>query len=496
MQRKIWLLGLLLLAACNLISMPTPTSAPAPTPADALAIYRQALTTNAQADLSLNDQRTRYAFTLVYDANAQTLAGTQDVTYFNRQIQPLNEIYFRLFANYPGAGGKIDVTKIVVNDALITPTLQVQNTALRVPLAQPLAPAASIKMHLEFTIAIPRKNESHYADFIATDQIATLPSALPLIPAYDNNGWHIELPPPFGDLVYADAAYYNVLITVPANTLVLASGSTIDVQTHTDGTRTWHIVGAPIRDFDINFTTQLQKTSETIGETTLNSYFEAKDATNGRKALQIATDAFKTFSTLFGPYPYRELDVVETPTTAGGIEYPGIVVIGRRLYSDPDMQNFFEFATAHEVAHQWWYGVVGDDQVNHPWLDEALAQYSTLIYYEKIHGANARNIILREVLQNPYDQAKKDGLDKPVDQPVSAFNEGSYSAMVYAKGALFFDALRQKMGDDKFFQFLKTYYARYKYGVAFPDDLLKTAEQVYGASLQAEYQQWILSPTK
>lgn len=501
MRQRI-LLGFLVLVllACNPLATtaltPTRTLTPTLTPVDDLAIYRLALTSAAQNDLALIDRPTRYNLTLKYDATNAILAGSEEVVYVNRQTIPLNEIYFRLFANYPDSGGKIDVTQVKVNGAQVTPVLEVRNTALRVPMATPLAPNASISFHLEFSVSVPRGKNGHYNDFSATDSIVTLPTVYPLIPAYDSQGWHIELPPPYGDLVYADVSFYSVTITIPSNMVVIASGSTISLHDNNDGTSTWVLAGAPMRDFDINLTSQLHKTSTTVGETTINSYSEANDEEGGKEALQVATDSFKVFVKRFGDYPYRELDVVETPTTAGGIEYPGIIVIASNLYRDSRSQQFFEFATAHEVSHQWWYAMVGDDQVNDPWVDESLAQYSTLIYLEDLHGSSAANSVLRSNFLGLYNRAKNQGHDAAVNQPVAAFDENDYGSIVYGKGPLFYDAIRKKMGDAKFFSFLKMYFERYRYKIAFPEDILKTAEDTCVCSLQSEYDQWILSPKK
>ncbi|MBI5652534.1 MAG: M1 family metallopeptidase [Chloroflexi bacterium] len=493
--RLIFLLAILLTACAPVPSAPTalPTAPGAP---DELAIYRQSLLPAHQRDLDQLDRPTRYDLTLQFDAATPTLAGNQSVRYVNRQTTPLNEIYFRTFANYPESGGKIIFTRVALDGALAPSSFEVESTALRIPLTQPLAPGAITTIQLDWTITIPRDSKAHYADFGASDSITTLPTILPLIPAYDAHGWHIELPPAYGDLVYADMSLFAVTLTVPSKLNVIASGTTIETRDNRDGTATHRIVGAPMRDFDLNITEKMQKASATVGAVTINSWFDPNDADAGKKALQFATDAFKIFQTRIGAYPYRELDVIETPTTAGGIEYPGVIVIGRNLYRSERERQFFEFATAHEVAHQWWYALVGNDQVNAPWQDEALTQYTTLIYYEDTQGAQAGQTILKQVFQDVYDRAKKAGRDAIVGQPVRAFDERAYGEIVYGKGPLFFDALRKKMGDDAFYKFLRTYFERYRYKIATPEDLIKTAEEVAGQSLRAEYQDWILSAGK
>ena len=305
------------------------------------------------------------------------LSGTENVRFFNRQTVPLNEIYFRLFANYPDSDSKIVVSNLSVNSATVISTYEAQNTALKVSLAQPLAPGASISLQMDFNVTVPRNSKQHYGDMTASDTVTTLPSVYPLIPAYDAKGWHIEIPPAYGDLVYADVSLYAVTITVPSNLTVIASGSTVDTKDNGNGTTTWRIVGAPMRDFDINLSLNLVKASQVVGDTTVNSWYEPADSQSGKDALKFASDALQGYVKRFGPYPYRELDVVETPTTAGGIEYPGLVVIARNLYRGKDQRQYFEFATAHEVSHQWWFQQVGNDQVREPWVDEALVPSSS-----------------------------------------------------------------------------------------------------------------------
>ena len=486
----------LLATSCNPTAPAAPTASPTTTPqVDDLAIYKPALIAGSQNDLAQLDRPTRYGLSLSYDPATQMLSGGEDARYVNRQAVPLSEIYFRLFANYPDSGGSITVSKLTVDGAPLSFTLEAQDTALRVPLVKPLAPNASVNLHLDFLVKIGRNSKGHYADFTATDSVTTMPSVYPLIPAYDAQGWHVELPPPYGDLVYADVSLYAVTMTVPTTLTVIASGSTVGTTDNGNGTKTWRMVGAPMRDFDLNVTAQLTNATATLGETTVNSWYETVDADAGKKALQFATDALKSYQNHFGTYPYREFDVVETPTTAGGIEYPGIVVIARNLYHDPRESEFFEFATVHEVSHQWWYGMVGDDQVNQPWVDESLAQYSSLIDFEDVHGASSRPTIVRQIFQDPYNRAKAAGHDSPVNLPVVAYNESDYSAIVYAKGPLFYDAIRTKMGDTLFFKFLQTYFDRFRYKIATGADILKTAEDTCGCSLQTEYANWITSPS-
>ncbi len=484
-------LTLILLAAC-LPNTPTPT-APPPTSTTPADDHTQSLIPSQTGDIHLLDRPTTYVLTWQFDPAAPVLTGNQQVRYFNRQTAPLNEIYFRTFANYPDSGGRIVVSRVTVNGAVATPTFAAQNTALRVPLAAPLAPGALADLQLDYAVTVPRNNKQHYADFTADDNLVTLPTIFPLIPAYDATGWHIELGPPYGDLVYADTALFAATITAPSSYTLIASGSPIATQPNVNGMTTTRVIAAPMRDFDLNLTRGFAQERARVGETTLHAYSEPADAEAGKRVLEVAVNAFKTFEKRVGKYPYRELAIVETTTSAGGIEYPGVVVISRELYRDAKLRDDLEFTVAHEIAHQWFYGLVGNDQVNEPWVDEAFVQYLTYIYYEDVRGARIAQRVWQSAMQEPYLHAKQQGQDKPANLPVAAYgDENLYYSIIYAKAAHFFDAIRKQMGDAVFFQFLKTYFDRYRYKNVTGNELLKTAEQVYGKSLQSEYQQWIL----
>jgi hypothetical protein len=473
--------------------MPSPTAPFEATPASASVPFDAALLPEFRGDLSLVHFPTIYRMSLRLDPALENLSGEESVTFTNRTQKPLGEIYFRLFPNYPSPAGtdKEAVSAVRVNSAQVTPTLESQDTSLRVPLAQGLAPDGTANLDLTFSVTIPMSSTTHYADFTDSDGIISLPSIYPMIPAYDEKGWHNELPPPYGDLVYADASLYDVRFTAPISLTVVASGSTVGTTTQ-GNEKTWHFVGAPMRDFDIDASAGFHVSSAKVGQVTVNSYYLSQDESAGENVLKWASGALGVYENRISPYPFNELDVIETPTTAGGIEYPGAVVISTDLYRDTNQSDFFEFAVAHEVAHQWWYAQVGDDQVNTPWMDESFVQYTTLVYFQDIYGPSTGAQILKTVFQSQYDSAKKNGEDKPVGLPVSAYTEKQYGEIVYGKGPLFFDAVRKQIGDEAFFNFMRSYYQRFKYQIAKPEDVLKTIDEVSGQKVDALYDQWIL----
>jgi aminopeptidase N len=148
---------------------------------------------------------------------------------------------------------------------------------------------------------------------------------------------------------------------------------------------------------------------------------------------------------------------------------------------------------SREVAHQWWYGVVGNDVLEEPWLDEALAEYSVVLYLETVEGADAA----QQQLQGYRDQLQRlralERFDQPVGSPAWAFApRGEHlSDVVQGKGALFMDALRQEIGEDAFLAGWRTYYERYRFGVATGRGFLEAMQQAAGQDLRTFFEEWV-----
>lgn len=475
---------------------PTPTLVPpAPTIPPMLnfdpALYRTAMKPEFTADLDSMNNVPRYVITLTVDPNALQATGTERVSYTNTDPAVLSEVYFRLFPSSLGYGGAMTVTRVLVGGQPVTLQLEQQRTALKVPVN--LSPGASTDVLLDFQVGIPRDSTVGYAMFGLTGDVLALPDFYPVIPVHDETGWHIEVAPDYGDETFNPTALYDVSITAPASQVVVTSGT---CQKPEEGV--WHCVSGPMRDFMLAMSPDYQMVTQDVDGVTVRSFYLSLDQVGGKRALQVGADALRVYSRRFGPYPFAELDVVETPTRAGGIEYPGLVVIASSLYVQRINEgDYFDFVVAHEVAHQWWYSLVGDDQVNHPWLDESLVGYSTILYYEDTYGKAAANQVLKQVFEEPYQNLLKEQRDQKVDQPVSAFTPSDYSTVVYRKGPLFFKALREAIGDAKFDAFLKAYFRQNRYGVATSERMLAAAESVADrATVRSLFDKWIESTTK
>ena len=196
----------------------------------------------------------------------------------------------------------------------------------------------------------------------------------------------------------------------------------------------------------------------------------------------------EVYSDRFGPYPYREMNIVQAPLTYHGMEFPGMNLIGGQTYNK--FLQDLEMLTVHEVAHQWWYNQVGNDQVLTPWLDEGLAEFSTQYYYRDRWGDPTAEQLLRTRWAAPVADAERRGKDEPIGKAVTDY-ENNYETMVYGKGALFFATLRDQLGPDTFDQLLRTYLERYRWKIATPAEFQALAEEVSGHDLDALFNEWV-----
>ena len=473
---------------------PTPTATPAPRPDWQEAnTYRVAMLTTAADDVTRIESPTFYYIRARVDFSGETprVYVTQDTHFTNRADVPLDAIYFRLFPNKPSYGSALTFSEVTVGGHEAELDYQADKTAVGVALPRPLPPGQPIDVHMEYTVTVPLENVHGYGTFNYQDGILLLSNFYAMVAVYDSTGWNLSLAPDYGDPVYAETSFFTMELTVPQGMVVVTSGSTTAKRDNEDGTTTWTCLSGPMRDFMAVVSNRFESSSCAVGYIRLNSYYLPEHKQAGEEILNYARDGLRAYQQSFGPYPFAEFDVVEAPIYAGGMEYPGLIMVAEQHYARSG--EYFEFVAAHEVAHQWWYSLVGNDQVNVPWLDESLANFSTVYYYEHTYNRGRADMVFQNYVERRYQQAKDEGHDGVVNQPVDAFSPEDYGAIVYGKGAVFFYELREKLGDAVFLDVLRAYFQDRKYKLATPDDLLRVAEQASSQELDDLYTKWILS---
>jgi len=516
----LWLLFVIPLCGCTLSPKKTFTSQavvvtldatpPAKTPLPSTGItlengYKDqfsAVLPAAQADLALLPDLTRYDIDVVIDPAAHRFDGQARVEVTNTEDQPLESLFFRLLPNGGQAygNGSLTVSQTRVDGDVARTILSLDDTALEVQLPELIQPGERILVEFDFQGSIPvdfggDASPYAYGIYNLTEGVLALSGWYPILAVYDDYAWRLDPISPIGDSVYSETALYKVQITLPDDVVLMATGVEISRENLGDSIR-YQLVSGPVRDFFLVASPDFQVKTETVDGTRVNSYYFLEDEYAGEIGLSAAAESLRVFNQRFGEYPYPEMDMVQAPMrNALGVEYPGIFLIGASLYDDPGQPDL-AITVAHEVAHQWWYGVVGNDVFAEPWLDEALATYSSGIYFQEAEG-DVPYTGLVSYWQARYDKLIQDGEDDLITGDLKHFESlrdpRIYSGVVYRKGALFFAALREEIGDAAFFDALRDYYTENKYQVANRSALLAAFERASGRELDYLYDEWLFT---
>jgi hypothetical protein len=479
----------LLLVSCTVPSQPTKIPSDSlKTPWEDRSIFKNGLVASERSVLYELEGASIYHIDFTIADDLQHITGSEEIRYINNEDVALGEVQFHLFPNILGGG--MSVSSLMVNDKNVS--YDAGNSVMRVPLQPVLYPAQSVILRMEFTVTVPQSIGSNYGVLAYYEDVLSLAHAYPMIAVYDDEGWNIKPPAQFGDVTYADTSFYIVRITAPKNLMLVTSGSRVSFS-ESEQTQTLIVASGPARDFYLAASPHYEEISQTIGEVTIRSYAPQGSREGAQMVLDAASRAIEDFSAHYSPYPYTEFDIVATSTTALGMEFPGIVAIAARIYAvDDDFRDapatVLESVVAHEVGHQWFYNLVGDDQLDDPWLDESLTQFATLQYYTDEYGPGGADGF-RASLEARW--ANVENADIPIGLPVADYETAQYSGIVYGRGPLFFVALKDVMGVEVFNRFLMDYTKTFSWKIATPEALQALAEKHCVCELDPIFNEWV-----
>lgn len=467
-----------------------------------ISAQSQAMRPDKQLELDDLMNVPAYWIDLTIDAEKGTFKGHLLLKYENTEGVVLDSLYFRLLPNGGGpyGDGRLDMLRVIVDEQNVETEYSLNDSVLRVLLPKLLDPSESVMVEMDFegevSVDLRGKEPQGYGIYNLSKELLSLSGWYPILAVYDEDGWNLDPISSIGDSVYSDIAFYDVTIQIQGEYIVAASGKEV-AQHSLEGNRQVKYMSGPARDFYIATSPNFLQVSELVNGVEVTGYYLPGHEEAAKRVLKIAVDSLIIFEKLFGVYPYAELDIVEAPLRyATGVEYPGIILIDESKFDEPE-NHILAIVTSHEVAHQWWYNVVGNDVFDDPWLDEALSTYSASLAFEFTSDEKINSELISG-WENHFERSVERGGDDRITESLAHYEfedaVGLYSPIVYSKGALFFKALREEIGDEAFFESLKRYYERYQYGIARPEDLLSVFEEVSEQSLDLFYRLWLYSP--
>jgi len=458
------------------------------------------------------------------------LEGRYTLYYLNRTGRSVPALPLLLHPNTPrelGGPNTSSLLKVTAAKSLSGPAIKsiqkVRLTLTKLRLERPLKPGERIKLEVRFAGTIrrlpPGQNDvfsqafsslgmsssgaaaSDYGLLAVGDGIITLASAYPMVAPFRGGRFDTSPPTRFGDLAYNDLCHFRARVTVPAGFKVVTNLLDEEPRASVGGKLvTYTAAGAANRDLVLVAGRDLVRTTASVGKIKVTSVHKARDAAGGRLILETARKSLAFFQLRFGPYPFVEMDAAEATLVggAGGVEFPGMVLVAGMLYRPPSksaspmgqlmkmmgglgsmlggamggaggggadlkvpaggmkmmdamIQKMAVFTTAHEVAHQYFAGLVGSDCRQEPALDEPLAQFAAGEYVRaQLGDAAGREMFDMNAKLNYGVYRLMGGKDRAVAQPVKKFPSAiSYAAIVYGKAPYFYMDLQKRLGPER-----------------------------------------------
>ena len=385
----------------------------------------------------------KYYLSVFLDLFNHTVSVDETILYLNSTGESLNGLVLAVEPNLwkdcflPG--------QIIIN-GLEVDGASLEGDRLVIPLIKPLVAGETLSLFQHFDLRLPLADQYHIFGYnnYQTNLVDWYPFIVPYIPG---QGWLLHPAAQVGEHLVYDLQIIDIALrlTNAKRSVVIAASAPAEVisdEMH------YHLENA--RSFAFSVSEEFETESIAINGVIVNSYFYESESTQGNIAMAEVAKALKTYDILFGPNHYSSLSVVESPFF-DGMEYDGMFFLSRDYYTAENgtvLNNLIDIAV-HETAHQWWYASVGNDQAMEPWLDEALATYSERLFYER----NYPNVTAWQSFRiDSYDPAGWVDIDI-----YHGMDFRTYTNAVYLRGAQFLQALRERIGEQAFFSFLKDY---------------------------------------
>lgn len=449
-------------------------------------------------------QLSSYKIDAVYDEDSQSLTCTSLVTYVNNTDNALENVCFFTYANafdqgqkpvatsnihkaYPNGEsyGNIKFSKVEV-EGQEQAFVQDQNNYFNVDLQKTLFPQESVQIYLEYTVQLA--NINHRLGY--GENAVNFGNVFPIACVYENGSFVKNDFSVNGDPFYSETANFEVNLTCNKDFVVACTGNKTELLQADQ--KVVSCKAEKVRDFCFVLSKNFEVIENCIDNVVIKYFYYDDD--NAKNHLQTAVNAFSTFKKLFGDYPYKQLSVVKTNFCYGGMEYPNLVMIADSL---PDSETF-DYVIVHEIAHQWWYSLVGNNEFSEGWLDESITEYSTFLFYENnpSYQLDYQTLIENATLSyKKFVQVYTDILgevDQSMNRKLNDFNtEPEYVNCVYTKGVLLYDSLRTLIGEQKFFKSLNCYFNEYKYKNATTQNLIDTFSKTAKINLTSFFESWL-----
>ena len=460
-----------------------------------------------------------YTLRATLDPVAHSIHGEGTITWRNASTAPVREMWLHLYLNAfknerstylceqvggrgsvaPEDWGWIDVHRFVVRakdtvpvdewpHAEVTRPLtnlahcdDADETDARVPLPREIAPGETLEIDVAFDDKLPAivERTGYRGSFHMVGQW------FPKVARLETDGRWAHFPFHPRAAFYADYGTYDVTLDVPEGFTIGATGPVLE-RSFANGRMVERHVQADVHDFAWTAWDRFRAARETIDGVDVTLLYPRGFLRVAARDLAAIRFALPYFSARYGRYPYGVLTVVHPQSDAaeaGGMEYPTLITTGGAWMTPPGELDP-EIVSVHELGHQWFYGLIGTNELAWPFLDEGLNEAAEVDAMGRWRGAGSYLDVLGLKVSDAAIQAFDGNArahDEPVAQPASSFTTGgNYGGLVYGRTATLVETMRRVYGDEPVGRALGRYARLYRFQHPGPEQLLAVFEEVLG----------------
>ncbi|MGH2428222.1 MAG: M1 family aminopeptidase [Candidatus Limnocylindria bacterium] len=404
-----------------------------------------------------------YEIEATLDVAAGRLDAVQILTLTNDAPFDIDHVNLSVI---PRALGYLTMDEAVTVDGEATETSWTTSINLRVPLPEPLEPRETAEIQVPFQLTVGTSTDAFTARLSRENGVISFGQWFPILsrehevygigdPQISYNAESIRLELTTTSALGRDAVACPGLVSAPETT----------------GT-SWVCHAEDVRDFSFVVNPAFRLTTRSVGETTMRVYTET---VSGTVTADLAETALIGLDEAYGMYPWPDLVLAEVGSGGGfSMEYPRAIHLTRTKVTDP-------YVIYHEVAHQWFYAQLGNDQMLEPWLDEGFADFSA----RYLMGIGENHCSPRPVDSEVFAWPA---------EPISGGDWTScdgYFHTVFYKGTAFLNAVRAAMGEAEFFAALREFIDDNRHGFVTSQDLLEHLRAATDADLVPIYEQYL-----
>ena len=435
-----------------------------------------------------------------------TVEGNLTVDFYNNDPVPFSRIPFHLYPSgmlYDSRRGNITVLNVTTTSepAQEMPySVLWEQQLMWVNLTETLQPGERTEFHIEFITTLPDglDRANAYGEDGNQSRIYTVSSSYPIPCVHDEfDGWNTDPYVGFGDPFYIDMAFYEFYLNAPNGMIVAATGELIESDSNGEST-TYHFDPIlPVREVTFAASRYYQVESANVDGVIVSSFYLPNSQTEWEDdVLEWASLTLTLLNETYGVYPYSTLNVVEQHGFYGGMEYPCQVYMTREVLESVRAETlypeFLELVVVHEVAHQWWSQLVGDDCIDWGFLDEGLTCWSHN-YYGEVYYSDWEYLQYYRYLDTVRTHHEEFGIGSVINQ--SNYERPDLVGYIdYTKAPLILEKLRVEIGHEKYVESLSHFFKQNYFEIATLPDLQEAFEFVCGEDMDWFFLPWFDNP--